>query len=155
MKVMSKRIIYTIVILILCTTSAVAFHLRHRMFFLLAYHRSVSAVVASRSDWGFEFAFDAADESVAPEDRRFVQNHCLAALSSEDTFYPNMVAFYVLIEQRENLLDETVASLKTLAVDPAFSKTKQESFVYVIKEYEKKKALSVTLKNMKVQGTGN
>ncbi len=154
MKVLRKRIIYTTIILIVCITLGNFFYLRHRILFLLAYHRSVSAVVASKSEAGVGIALDAADKCGTPEDRRFVQNHCLTVLS-EDGFYPSMVAFYVLLEQRENLFTETVASLKSLAVNPSYNKTKQDEFVYLIEEYEKKKALSVTLKNMKVPGTSN
>lgn len=137
MKLTLKQKSTTTAIVLACLMIGAFLHLRHRIYFLWAFDRSVAEVMESNSEAGVERACVAAEQCTNPGDIRFVEHHCVEALRNGKSS-EGMVAFYVLLHAHDCLLDETVISLKQLAADPARTEIERSDAQYLLDQFEKK-----------------
>ena len=150
-----KQTVFATSIVSACLLVGIFVHLRHRIYFLWAFNQSVAEVAGSNApETGVDDACIAAQKCTSTEDIRFVDSYCIAKLK-EGEFAPGMVAFYVLLDGHDCLLDETVATLKTLALDPAFSKLRQDEFRYLVEHNAKKNPTSVLSEHANFAGSLN
>ena len=148
-----KQSVVAIVVVSTCLLVGIFVHLRHRIYFRWAFHQSVAEVAGSNApETGVDDACEAARKCTSTEDIRFVQRYSVAVLQ-EGEFAPGIVAFYVLLDGNDCLLDETVATLKHLAVDPAFSKLHQDEFRYLVEHNAKKNPSSALSRQANFEGS--
>ena len=135
MKITLKQKSTTTAIVLACLMIGTFLHIRHRIYFLWAFDRSV-VEVTKKAEAGVERACVAAEHCTSLGDIRFVERHCVEALRNGKSS-EGMVAFNVLWDAHDCLLDETAVSLKQLAADPARTEIERSDVQYLIDQFEK------------------